>query len=145
MLHLEHAGIYDRKEIRNEDTLGRSATKMLEQASILNIIQRGIALLISGASAGGSGVSQAQNYSAAKAEVRRSIARGKVEMAIDKMLHHAEKEQKQMILNNLYMLSGQWNRLVREQVRGTVSPNDLAIQHHRITGELIQLIEVLFD
>jgi ABC-type uncharacterized transport system permease subunit len=141
MVNLEHAGVYDRRDIKNESVIvGPNADKVLEQASILNIIQRGIALLV-----GASGTQHTQQRSKAKTEVTRLINRGKIEDAIDKMLSYAEKEQQQSITNQLYMISGRWHRLMQTHHKGTISADELRLQHNMISASLLQLIDALFE
>jgi Effector-associated domain 11 len=144
MVHLEHKGIYDRKDIKSEMVVPQRSDKPLEQASILNIIQRGITLLISGAS-GMTATQYAQKSATAKMEIKRFVSRGNIDTAMDKMLYHAEKGQNQGVLNQLFTLLGRWNRLTQAHNKGTVSSSEFHSQRNSISICLLELAEDLFD
>ncbi|MEN9610258.1 MAG: Effector-associated domain 11 [Bacteroidota bacterium] len=135
MLYLERTGIYDRKNIK---TFDETDVTHVEHNFILNLLQKGINAILGNGTLAGATASMGQK--SVQTEAKRLLSRGKLADAMDCILDFAEKTGNTQVRNAVLMLSGRLQYLSREQLKGTISTNDLMTERSQITNQLIHLV-----
>ena len=78
-------------------------------------------------------------------KIKNKLKNNELLAAIDAMDEHFSEQDEDELLNQVFMLSGRYNRLLSKQRKGTISDEDANVEEQKITDALFDIIAEMED